>query len=592
MKYYFSVQTAEDENAGTQSDIYIKLYGERGETEVKSLFEACGCKELKKGSLVHFSIDFSTDVGMVNQIQLTKDKQLLWINGWHVHSVSVSKQPLDNATQISKFVIDSWLSSPGEQKTFDVSDGYPYHMKTAASRFDLEVEGLIYVPAGVSYNKQVNCTLTIAVNQSTIKTTDVMTGADLTLSKQALSAAFSKHINTSITSTTDISLNETKSYTDTVDIVGTDSEKEYEILWSTRIDSFQVQMGEVNFTFDVPCNKIFAGLRDVNANTFLCANTVREKELFDSIGIALTRKCNASCDMCCFECGPDKTECLDKETLFRIIKEAAQIKGIRKIGFTGGEALLYKELLLDGIRMVKYHQMQASLTSNGFWGNTPKRAFAYLQELSQAGLDSLTISVDEFHQQYVELDSIRNILRANRHVGLSISLAVGDSLGQRNALEIIKELGKDCYTIPLFLYPFMPVGRGEKRLTNVALVPYESSWRCHNARTLSILYDGRVYPCCSQAVYESEMCGGNIHTDSLEAIIHRFRYNSIFNLLVNDGFEPFRKDAAEMGIELQSEYHSACHLCHELFRNQKFAKACQEKISERQTAIILRRMGL
>ncbi len=79
--------------------------------------------------------------------------------------------------------------------------------------------------------------------------------------------------------------------------------------------------------------------------------------LFDFLGIALTRKCTARCRICCFECSPQQTEELDGELVLRMIQEAAGIPEIKKIGFTGGEAMLREELLLTCIRRTKQYGM-------------------------------------------------------------------------------------------------------------------------------------------------------------------------------------------------------------------------------------------
>lgn len=519
MKYYFEIKTTNKEGSGTNSDFTIRFWGEKGQGDTFSLFSAIGKTKINNGEVLQFSVDSSTDAGCVNKIELTRDWQLLFFDGWAIDYIKAGKHPIPNNQMVSVFQVHTEISKPGETKTFHKPNGYPYSIVSKTSRYEVENGGMLFVPPSVHYNKTVSTDLNMMVNGSSVKTTDRNTGMSIHVPQAAVTSAFDEHINASITETLDISVNTTVQCTDTVDIDGGEKPIAYEILWQKEICTMSVEMGEIIITFDIPKRKIFAGLRQVTDN--------KQNAVFDSIGIAITRQCTAQCEMCCFECGPDKEERLDKELVFRIIDEAAEIEEIGKIGFTGGEATLCADVLLEAIARTKRNGMKSSLTSNGVWGAGTGTAMEWLVRLKAAGLDSLTLSIDEYHQNYVPLESIRNIIHANREVGISLSLGVGDSLGERNVAALLQELKEDVYEVPIFLYPFMPVGRG-KELDRILLQKVDENWSCRNQKMLSVLYDGSVYPCCSQAVYGSFLYEGNIKEMSLKDIIDRYKYLSLF----------------------------------------------------------------
>lgn len=569
MKYYFEIKTTNREGAGTNSDFTIRFWGEKGQGDTFSLFSAIGRKKIKNGEVLQFTVDSSTDAGCVNKIALTRDRQLLFFDGWAIDYIKASKQPIPNGQMVSVFQVNTEISKPGETKTFDNPNGYPYAIISTTSRYELESGGMLYVPPSVHYNKMVSTDLNIMVNRSSVKTTDRNTGVSVNISQSAVTSAFDEHINTSITETLDVSVNTTVQCTDTVDIDGGEQPLTYEILWQKEICTMSVEMGEIIITFEIPKRKVFAGLRQVTEDG---VNAV-----FDSIGIALTRKCTAQCEMCCFECGPDKEEGLEKELVLRIIDEAAQIKEIKKIGFTGGEATLCEDVLFEAITRTKKKGMKSSLTSNGVWGREPGAAMEWLIRLKEAGLDSLTLSIDEYHQNYVPLESIRNIIRANREVRISLSIGVGDSLGERNAAALLQELKEDAYELHIFLYPFMPVGRG-KDLNRVLMQKVDENWSCRNQRMLSVLYDGSVYPCCSQAVYGSLLCEGNIRELPLKEIIDRYTYLSLFSELTHHNFGWLLSKAEEYQIPVSRESHSPCGFCHEVFTNKEFVELLKKEL--------------
>jgi len=577
MKYYFKIHTGDRVNSGTISDITVVLYGEKGQTEEKSLRAYASGKPFERNAIDYFEVDFCFDVGYVNQISLKKDTQVYLLNGWLCDYILVSKQPFsEKQSQCSIFKINDWLILPGSSGTYDVSEGYPYTISPPTSSIEEFSTGTITVPHNTVYDKTVSCGLTISVDYSTVKTIDVSTGIDINLSESALNSAFSKHINKSITETTNITLNKTEEYTDTINIGPFEKTVVYEVLWNKLIYNFDIIMGEVHFCFKVPYKEQFAGLKEISSGKVINANQIilpiKSIPLFKSIGIALTRKCNAACRMCCFECNMNREETLQEQEVFNIIDQAKEIDGISRIGFSGGEVMLYPEVLLSCLDKAKKSGMETSITSNGFWGKDSVNCLRVLNSFKNVDLNSLTISIDQYHLEFVSIECITNIIRENRKVGIPLLLAIGNSLEGKSAVDIIKELSEDIYTNTIVIYPFMPVGRG-KNISDSAIkyIPYDKNWRCNNNNQLAILYNGDVFPCCSQAVYNSKLSMGNIKNHPLKEIVNKYSNQCIFSTLKRRGLDWFVKLAKnEMGINLPNQYHSPCHLCNILFSNKKF----------------------
>jgi MoaA/NifB/PqqE/SkfB family radical SAM enzyme len=321
---------------------------------------------------------------------------------------------------------------------------------------------------------------------------------------------------------------------------------------------------------------------------------IRKDMLFDNIGIVLTNQCNAQCSMCCFECGPDKDFVLDEKLVFDIIEQASHITGIKRIGFTGGEAMLFPDLLMKAMEFAKRHSLDVTLTSNGFWAKDYNTALQKLEQLRKLGMVSLSISVDEYHLRYVGLECLTNLIRANRHIGIDFRIAVGDAYEGRSALDIIKKLDKDIYGQNLTIYPFMPVGKAaELAADKIFLRDYEASWRCCYNKNCAVLYDGSVYPCCSQAIYRNRICKGNIREKSLQDIISAYEDEGIFSTLVRQGFDFFVQIAREeKGWDIPRRYSSPCHLCHVLFSALEFVSFIQPHVQKEYLRHVKETLGL
>ncbi|MCH8010715.1 MAG: GTP 3',8-cyclase MoaA [Candidatus Marinimicrobia bacterium] len=143
--------------------------------------------------------------------------------------------------------------------------------------------------------------------------------------------------------------------------------------------------------------------------------------VFDYLRIAVNEKCNLRCIYCMPEEGIDfkpVEKCLTTDEILRLISIAASL-GVRKIRFTGGEPLIYKELVplirevasIPGIKSIH-------VTTNGLL--LQKMA----EDLLAAGVDGVNISLDTLHQDRFEEITRRKGLEKVLG-GLSLALRIG-----------------------------------------------------------------------------------------------------------------------------------------------------------------------
>jgi MoaA/NifB/PqqE/SkfB family radical SAM enzyme len=237
---------------------------------------------------------------------------------------------------------------------------------------------------------------------------------------------------------------------------------------------------------------------------------------------------------------------LDKDLVFDIIWQAAAIPGMKRIGFSGGEAMLCRDVLMQSIEFVVKNGINATLTSNGYWAQDYSECTKLLEHFQKMGLASLSISIDEYHLRYIDIGCVKNILKANRYIGLKVVVAIGDSHEGLSAVDIIRKLNTELYGTTMLMYPFMPIGRGSDIISAKRyLEPYDTSWQCCYSKHCSILYDGTVYPCCSQAIYKNRISNENIRKKSLEDILNAYEDEGIFSTLNRKGFDFFMNIARD-----------------------------------------------
>lgn len=194
-----------------------------------------------------------------------------------------------------------------------------------------------------------------------------------------------------------------------------------------------------------------------------------------------------------------------------------------------------------------------------------------LVELKSSGLEELSISVDAYHLEYVNLNCLQNILRANRKVGIALQIALGDVKDDTRAYEIIKKIDVDIYETKLVIYPFLPVGRGSvMQPKSTEYRSYDSTWTCPSGGEFMITPKGDTYPCCSQAVYGSILSKGNVFEKPLADILKSYQHFCYYSLLRSKGFQWFYDIlTTKENMRLSGQYVSPCHLCYTIFTKEE-----------------------
>ncbi|WP_027398976.1 radical SAM/SPASM domain-containing protein [Anaerovorax odorimutans] len=292
-----------------------------------------------------------------------------------------------------------------------------------------------------------------------------------------------------------------------------------------------------------------------------------------------TLKCNAECQICCFNCGPDKNEKMDYEMVSDCIKQAAKTKAFEEISFTGGEALLYKDEVEDLIELSSRYHFKTLLTTNAFWAESIDSAYEMLYELKKKGLSILSVSADEFHQSFIPNKYIENLIKANDKIKIPIFFQ--SLITKKTAQEHPLAIKYPQYTWRKGLC--QPVGRAAETMPWDDYIYDDYDGKCIYANTITIMPDGACYPCCSQGLRMDNLKIGSVCKQTLEEIIKEKEQHKFTKVMVYRGPEWLKKMGESQGYKLsdpKSSYVSLCHLCHEISKDQVYLEKMKDIISE------------
>lgn len=292
-----------------------------------------------------------------------------------------------------------------------------------------------------------------------------------------------------------------------------------------------------------------------------------------SIVLNLTQRCNAKCAHCCFGCLPDSENYLTDDEIEKVVKYAESHEDVKVVSITGGEALLRKSKVLEITKRLSSVGKDVTLISNGFWATNDRTTRRIFSELSEAGLNYLTVSFDDYHAKYIPVDNIKRLLTIVREFEIEVALnMVADKTNK--GVGLLEELGESIFGVQVTIVPASPVGRADelnkedlyyKSVEELDLSCPATGWE------FVVHHDGYIYPCCSPSVFESELRLGNLTSSSIETLEKNFYSNILLYILKEEGLNWFIE---KMNLDiLDMRFVSTCEICKYIFSDMNRFKS-------------------
>lgn len=302
-----------------------------------------------------------------------------------------------------------------------------------------------------------------------------------------------------------------------------------------------------------------------------------------NLGLMITERCNIKCRHCVFGDGEIMHGGSDMpaEDMKSYIDQMAVIAGKEKmefsVNFSGGEPFLCLPQLLEISRYAKSKgAVNVSTVTNGFWGSDEEKADKIILALKEAGLDLISLSMDDFHQEQVSLSSELTVLKLCREHHLPFGIKCVVTRKTRRLPDVLKDLGDLMLDSPITVQEISccPGGRAASAIPKEDLfytegIPGEA---CAAGTMLIIIPDGSAYPCCGTG-WSPSLYVGNAQNNNLERIYYDMKSNSVINILSNNGpayFVPFLEKA---GHTIPKEgYADCCDFCKVMLTHPAFSK--------------------
>lgn len=315
--------------------------------------------------------------------------------------------------------------------------------------------------------------------------------------------------------------------------------------------------------------------------------------LFSKLAIAITDKCTAACSMCCFSCSPSCKQHLETDLIKSVIDEVTETKTMRSIGWSGGEAFLYYDQMLECTVYAKSKGLRLTVNTNGYWGKDPVRALEMMKELKTAGIELVSFSADRYHQQFVPIKDLKTALRACDEAGLLTDISFMDTKDSDDIVQLTEQLRPEIYHTIIQPHPLLPVGRAMETIKEERIV---TSFKTENSKCsfgglVHLNFDGNYYLCCSQFCKEIPPIRiGKAGVTSFTELEQKVSSNPYLYVMLMEGFQWYIEKANEYGIELPAYVCSCCHCCYFIFRNKDFLRQIRDDVEKESERLHLQKL--
>lgn len=123
MKYNFEVKTGDQSGAGTDSNIFVVMYGEFGQSNEYRLNKYISGNAFERDDTDKLSIDIPDDIGKVFSIDLRSDNTYAGA-AWLLSYIKITRdgdEALPESNRSSKFQINQWINDT-RKRNFVVTD--------------------------------------------------------------------------------------------------------------------------------------------------------------------------------------------------------------------------------------------------------------------------------------------------------------------------------------------------------------------------------------------------------------------------------------------------------------------------------------
>lgn len=327
-------------------------------------------------------------------------------------------------------------------------------------------------------------------------------------------------------------------------------------------------------------------------------SSIQEFKFFN-LALTLSFSCPNNCRHCGIVDVEEDVEEMGVEEAKHYIDMTSQLKDIMSIVITVGEPLLAFNKVISILEYAKTnYDYQGSISTSAYGMDTFSKTKSLLTQLQKAGLGTILLSVDDFHQEYVPIENVEYCLKAAQELEIPVmiqTMVTKDSGNFKDFKNILNFNESD--NITFLETPCDPIGRAERQISDEKLLTNKQlpQGGCSIFRVIQIYPDGSVKLCCGTGSVHDNLTFGNVNEQHLYDIVKKAETQPLPNALAawrGPGY--LMKLAKEGGYSeyLLDSYTSVCHACYHIISNPELYSFLTDRLVEKTQELVGARLYL
>lgn len=318
---------------------------------------------------------------------------------------------------------------------------------------------------------------------------------------------------------------------------------------------------------------------------------IKYKEMIASVStvyFAITERCNMKCRHCCAIHGTGE---VSREDAVNWIRQIAESKVESRIAFLGGEPTLCLDDLIEYVKCARENGLLPSIVTNGYFAKTKEAAEKVLDKLE--GLESVVISSDKYHLEFVDKETVCNLIDAclKRNLRVSINITAAN---KEEGMEVSRIYSMKYFKQILDYRVYLSISQMFKRDLqqdfeieefNFAENPDVLDHYCA-VRSHAISHKGDVHMCCgNERIGDNELFMlGNLKKETYTSMMKRRSGSVVYNFFREYGPAGLAEIIRESPLKdafYKTTFTHHCDLCLWAFANEEFCRYFKQEMQRR-----------
>lgn len=323
------------------------------------------------------------------------------------------------------------------------------------------------------------------------------------------------------------------------------------------------------------------------------------------INFTVTDKCNIACDLCAPGCSPLLTGNITADQMVSVYKEVAENFSIKQIVFTGGEPTIFLKHILAFLNTVNHGCEIIRIVTNGSFARSANKARETVDRLKSHGVNEIALSVDDFHDKYLNHDIIVNLTDACIRSSMQINISHKGYPGSQTNKSFYERLlgrplnsywetrnGTRSDIVTFSTGPTLPIGKGADKIDWTA--DRGSQWEgpCTEiSKRITISPSNTLMPCCGLVERSIPEFSGNVFQGSDLCLSDQILYvdnSTLANWLGLEGPSSIWRKCLE--INSLPQLVGVCEACQILFSSEHVRELIARSLPGIRGNILLKRI--